>query len=124
MLACLCVGGIHSRLVYRIGPLERTLWVRSSALACVDRWRGHSRCRAPLTTGVDIYPRVLPSAYCVFVAGPLPLQGALNHWGRILPLGPTIQNQSRTNGPINAHLTIAQVMPKYNHNNEKQEALL
>ena len=33
-------------------------------------------------------------------------------------------NQSRTNGPINAHLTIAQVMPKYNHNNEKQEALL
>ena len=32
--------------------------------------------------------------------------------------------QSRTNGPINAHLTIAQVMPRYNHNNEKQEALL
>ena len=28
------------------------------------------------------------------------------------------RNQSRTNGPINAHLTIAQVMPKYNHNNE------
>ena len=35
-----------------------------------------------------------------------------------------LKNQSRTNGPINAHLTIAQVMPKYNHNNEKQEALL
>ena len=35
-----------------------------------------------------------------------------------------IRNHSRTNGPINAHLTIAQVMPKYNHNNEKQEALL
>ena len=34
------------------------------------------------------------------------------------------KNQSRTNGPINAHLTIVQVMPKYNHNNEKQEALL
>ena len=33
-------------------------------------------------------------------------------------------DQSRTNGPINAHLTIAQVMPRYNHNNEKQEALL
>ena len=32
--------------------------------------------------------------------------------------------QSRTNGPINAHLTIDQVMPRYNHNNEKQEALL
>ena len=105
---------------------------------CVDRWRGLSRCRAPLTTGVDIYPKVLPSAYCVLLAGPLPLQGALNHWGRylihihwtlpttmsvletplqgplnhwgrILPQGPTIQNQSRTNGPINAHLTKAQV---------------
>ena len=57
---------------------------------CVDRWRGHSLCRAPLTTGVDIYPRVLPSAYCVLLAGPLPLQGALNHWGRYLPQGPTI----------------------------------
>ena len=33
-------------------------------------------------------------------------------------------NQSRTNDPINAHLTIAQGMPRYNHNNEKQEALL
>ena len=33
-------------------------------------------------------------------------------------------DQSRTNGPINAHLIIAQVMPKYNHNNEKQETLL
>ena len=31
-------------------------------------------------------------------------------------------NQSRTNGPINAHLTIAQVYP--GHNNENQEALL
>ena len=57
---------------------------------CVDRWRGHSRCRVPLTTGVDIYPRVLPSAYCVLLAGPLPYQGALNHWGRYLPQGPTI----------------------------------
>ena len=57
---------------------------------CVDRWPSHSRCRAPLTTGVDIYPRVLPSAYCVLLAGPLPLQGVLNHWGRYLPQGPTI----------------------------------
>ena len=31
-------------------------------------------------------------------------------------------NQSRTNGPLNAHLTIAQVYP--GHNNENQEALL
>ena len=94
VLACLCVCGIQSRLVYRIGPLERTLWVRSSALVCVDRWRGHSHCWAPLTTRVDIYPRVLPSAYYVLVAGPLPLQGALNHWGRILPQGHTIQNNN------------------------------
>ena len=57
---------------------------------CVDRWRGHSRCRAPLTTGVDIYPKVLPSAYCVLLVGPLPLQGTLNHWGKYLPQGPTI----------------------------------
>ena len=57
---------------------------------CVDRWRGHSCCQAPLTTGVDIYPKVLPSAYCVLLAGPHPLQGALNHWGRYLPQGPTI----------------------------------
>ena len=57
---------------------------------CVDRWRGHSRCRVPLTTGVDIYPKVLPSAYCVLLAEPLPLQGALNHWVRYLPQGPTI----------------------------------
>ena len=51
---------------------------------------GTSVAGAPLTTGVDIYPRVLPSAYCVLLAGPLPLQGALNHWGRYLPQGPTI----------------------------------
>ena len=44
----------------------------------------------PLTNGVDIYPKVLPSAYRVLLAGPLPLQGALNHWGRYLPQGPTI----------------------------------
>ena len=60
------------------------------ACVCVDRWRGHSCCKAPLTTGVDIYPKVLPSAYCVLLAGPLPLQGALNQWGRYLPQGPTI----------------------------------
>ena len=57
---------------------------------CVDRWRGHSRCRVPLTTGVDIYPKVLPSAYCVLLVGPLPLHGALNQWGRYPPQGPTI----------------------------------
>ena len=32
VFACLCVCGIQSRLVYRIGPLEWTLWVRFSAL--------------------------------------------------------------------------------------------
>ena len=39
-------------------------------------------------------------------------------------IGVRDRNQSRTNGPINAHLTIAQVKPRYNHNKEKQEALL
>ena len=92
---------------------------RSYHLHTVCFWPGHSLCRAPLTTEVDIYPRVLPSAYCVLLAGPLPLQaplttgvdiyprvlpsaccvllagplplqGALNHWGRYLPQGPTI----------------------------------
>ena len=43
---------------------------------------------------------------------------------RKITISRAYNNQSRTNGPINAHLTIAQVMPKYNHNNEKQEALL
>ena len=64
--------------------------LRSYHLHTVCFWRGHSLCRAPLTTGVDIYPRVLPSAYCVLLAAPLPLQGPLNHWGRFLPHGPTI----------------------------------
>ena len=43
---------------------------------------------------------------------------------RSFKLGQLKEDQSRTNGPIKAHLTIAQVMPRYNHNNEKQEALL
>ena len=39
-------------------------------------------------------------------------------------IDPSVTIIIMTNGPINAHLTIAQVMPKYNHNNVKQEALL
>ena len=35
--------------------------------------------------------------------------------------GVTPINQSRTNGPINAHLTIAQVMPRYNHKKMKNK---
>ena len=88
--ACMHVCVWYTELM---GSLKMTLWwVRSCVCVCVDRWRGHSRCRAPLTTGVDIYPypKVLPSAYCVLLAGPLPLQGALNHWGRYLSQGPTI----------------------------------
>ena len=30
-------------------------------------------------------------------------------------LAKSVKYQSRTNGPINAHLTIAQVMPRYKH---------
>ena len=82
-----CISNGVSKTDIVVGKVQ---WVRSSVCVCVDRWRGHSRCRAPLTTGVDIYPMVLPSAYCVHLAGPLPLQGALNHWGRYLPQGPTI----------------------------------
>ena len=48
----------------------------------------------PLTTGVDIYPRVLPSTYYVHMAGPLPLPGTLNHWGRILHQGPTMKKKA------------------------------
>ena len=82
---CVCVDRWrgHSRC-------RAPLTTGSYHLHTVCFWRGHSLCRAPLTTGVDIYPRVLPSAYCVLLAGPLPLQGALNHWGRYLPQGPTI----------------------------------
>ena len=88
---CVCVDRWRGHSRCR-APL--TTWVvstpRSYHLHTVCFWRGHSLCRAPLTTGVDIYPRVLPSAYCVLLARPLPLQGALNHWGRYLPQGPTI----------------------------------
>ena len=52
------------------------------------------------------------------------LKSSLNFYKIALAKMNALKNQSRTNGPINAHLTIAQVMPKYNHNNEKQEALL
>ena len=84
---CVCVDRWRGHSRCR-APL--TLTPRSYHLHTVCFWRGHSLCRAPLTTGVDIYPRVLPSAYCVLLAGPLPLQGALNQWGRYLPQGPTI----------------------------------
>ena len=89
---CVCVDRWRGHSLCR-APLTTGVDIyppRSYHLHTVCFWRGHSLCRAPLTTGVDIYPRVLPSAYCVLLAGPLPLQGALNHWGRYLPQGPTI----------------------------------
>ena len=67
-----CISNGVSKIDIVVGKVQ-------CVCVCVDRWRGHSRCRAPLTTGVDIYPKVLPSAYCVLLAGQLPLQGALNH---------------------------------------------
>ena len=86
-----CISNGVSKTDIVVGKVQCVcLCVCVCVCVCVDRWRGHSRCRAPLTTGVDIYPKVLPSAYCVLLAGPLPLQGALNHWGRYLPQGPTI----------------------------------
>ena len=88
---CVCVDRWRGHSRCR-APLTTgvDIYPKSYHLHTVCFWRGHSLCRAPLTTGVDIYPRVLPSAYCVLLAGPLPLQGALNHWGRYLPQGPTI----------------------------------
>ena len=91
--ACMHVCGWYTELTCISNGVSKTDIVVGKVqcvCVCVDRWRGHSRCRAPLTTGVDIYPKVLPSAYCVLLARPLPLQGALNHWGRYLPQGPTI----------------------------------
>ena len=66
---------------------------------------------------------VISSLYLIFLARPrlLTLHSLV---ARQHELSCDISNQSRTNGPINTHLTIAQVMPKYNHNNEEQEALL
>ena len=89
--ACMHVCVWYTELTCISNGVSKTdIVVGKVQCVCVDRWRGHSRCRAPLTTGVDIYPKVLPSAYCVLLAGPLPLQGALNNWGRYLPQGPTI----------------------------------
>ena len=51
------------------------------ACVCVDRWRGHSRCRAPLTTGVDIYPQ--GPTICILCAS----GGATPLAGRPQPLG-------------------------------------
>ena len=91
-ICMMCASGGATPFAGRPQPLGKISTPGSYHLHTVCFWRGHSLCRAPLTTEVDIYPRVLPSAYCVLLAGPLPLQGALNHWGRILPQGPTIQN--------------------------------
>ena len=89
--ACMHVCVWYTELTCILNGVSKTdIVVGKVQCVCFDRWQGHSRCRAPLTTGVDIYPKVLPSAYCVLLAGPLPLQGALNHWGRYLPQGPTI----------------------------------
>ena len=89
--ACMHVCVWYTELTCISNGISKTdIVVGKVQYVCVDRWRGHSRCRAPLTTRVDIYPKVLPSAYCVLLAGPLPLQGALYHWGRYLPQGPTI----------------------------------
>ena len=89
-ICILCASGGATPIAGRPKPLGKISTPGSYHLHTVCFWRGHSLCRAPLTTGVDIYPKVLPSAYCVLLAGPLPLQGALNHWGRYLPQGPTI----------------------------------
>ena len=69
-------------------------------------------------TGASLFP-MFALEYDWYWVEPLKPEAILH-----VPLSLLQFNQSRTNGPINAHPTIAQVMPRYNHNNEKQEALL
>ena len=38
----------------------------------------------------EIVGQVLDPSMCKQMTGPFPLPGALNHWGRYLPQGPTI----------------------------------
>ena len=83
---CVCVSACMLVCVWYTEPTCIPYW--ASRTDIVGQVLGPSMCcRAPLTTGVDILPQ-----YCALVAGSLPLQGALNHWGRILPQCPTIQN--------------------------------
>ena len=65
---------------------------------------------------LDFYSMVRYTEYLIYIF--------INIYMETLEIKEHHGNQSRTNGPINAHLTIAQVMPRYNQNNEKQEALL
>ena len=83
-----CISNGVSKTYIVVGKVS--VCVCACACVCVLTDGGATPVAAPLTNGVDIYPKVLPSAYCVLLAGPLPLQDALNHWGRYLPQGPTI----------------------------------
>ena len=70
----------------------------------------------------DIFLIFAQNIECKYTSEP-PRRGGSNEYPHCM-FESKNKYQSRTNGPINAHLTIAQVMPRYNHNNEKQEALL
>ena len=57
-------------------------------LVCV--WYTEPTCIPYLASRMDIEGQVLSPRMCWQMVGPLPLPGALNHWGRYLPQGPTI----------------------------------
>ena len=96
LFVCVCVSACMLVCVWYTEPTCIPYWASRTDVVgqCVDRWRGHSRCRAPLTTGVDIYPRVLPSAYCVLGAGlshcRAPLTTGVEFYHRVLPYKITI----------------------------------
>ena len=59
----ICISNGVSKTDIVVGKVQCVcVCVCVCACVCVDKWRGHSRCQAPLTTGVDIYPKDLPSA--------------------------------------------------------------
>ena len=57
-------------------------------LVCV--WYTELTCIPYWASRMDIVGQVLSPSVCRQMAGPLPLPGALSHYGRYLPWGPTI----------------------------------
>ena len=77
MCACMCLCGWGSEY-------------RSYACMLVCVWYTELTCIPYWASRVDIVGQVLGPSVCRQMAGPLPLPGALSHYGRYLPRGPTI----------------------------------
>ena len=73
-LLCVFLAGIQS-----VG-IGVCMHVCVTEPTCIPYWASRT----------DIVGQVLGPSMCLQMAGPLPLPGALNHWGRYLPQGPTI----------------------------------